>query len=57
MELVFVFADAQLVMVRWRPPRYIRERTEEQNNQIRQKYHIIAEGDDIPPPIASFAVR
>ncbi|KAJ1310379.1 hypothetical protein OPQ81_007117 [Rhizoctonia solani] len=39
----------------WRPPRFVRERTEEENTKIREKYHIIAEGDNIPPPIASFA--
>ncbi|CAE6433575.1 unnamed protein product [Rhizoctonia solani] len=39
----------------WRPPRFVRERTEEQNNKIRENHHIIVEGDNIPPPIASFA--
>ncbi|KAG8944874.1 DEAD-box ATP-dependent RNA helicase 35 [Tulasnella sp. 424] len=39
----------------WRPPRFIRERTEEEHNRIRQKFHIIVDGDDIPPPIPDFA--
>jgi ATP-dependent RNA helicase DDX41 len=40
----------------WRPPRFIRERTEDQHSKLRDKYHIIVEGDDIPPPIESFRV-
>ncbi|ELU44676.1 DEAD-box protein abstrakt [Rhizoctonia solani AG-1 IA] len=39
----------------WRAPRFVRERTEDQNIKIREAHHIIAEGDNIPPPIASFA--
>ncbi|KDQ12334.1 hypothetical protein BOTBODRAFT_34629 [Botryobasidium botryosum FD-172 SS1] len=38
----------------WRPPRFIRERTEAQHSKLREKYHILVEGDDIPPPINSF---
>lgn len=39
---------------RWRPPTYIRERTEEQHQKLREKFHIIVEGEDIPPPIEHF---
>lgn len=41
----------------WRAPHYILKRTEEQNDQIREKNHIMAEcqpGDVIPPPIVTF---
>lgn len=38
----------------WRPPLYIRVRTSEQNQKIRDKYHIIVDGEDIPPPIEHF---
>ncbi|KAF8558434.1 P-loop containing nucleoside triphosphate hydrolase protein [Imleria badia] len=38
----------------WRPPKYIRERTEEQHRRLREKYHIIVDGEDIPPPIEHF---
>ncbi|KAL1917784.1 uncharacterized protein VTP21DRAFT_3618 [Calcarisporiella thermophila] len=38
----------------WRPPRYIRDRPEEENERIRNKYHILVDGDDIPPPIRYF---
>lgn len=42
--------------LRWTPPRYIRARSEENNQKIREKYHIIVDGDSVPPPIDSFAV-
>ncbi|KAJ8699446.1 hypothetical protein PTI98_002560 [Pleurotus ostreatus] len=38
----------------WRPPRYIRERTEEQHKKIREKHHILVDGENIPPPIEHF---
>lgn len=44
-----------MTLNRWRPPRYIRERGEEQHRSLREKYHIVVEGEDVPPPIASFA--
>ncbi|CUA72279.1 ATP-dependent RNA helicase DDX41 [Rhizoctonia solani] len=40
---------------KWRPPRFVRDRTEEENTKIRETHHIIAEGDEIPPPITAFA--
>ncbi|KAJ3881518.1 P-loop containing nucleoside triphosphate hydrolase protein [Lentinula edodes] len=39
----------------WRPPKYIRDRTEQEHQRIREKYAIIVEGEDIPPPIEHFA--
>ncbi|KAG8927678.1 DEAD-box ATP-dependent RNA helicase 35 [Tulasnella sp. 419] len=39
----------------WRPPHYIRGRSEEENAKIRQKHHIIVDGENIPPPIPSFS--
>ncbi|ORY82321.1 DEAD-box protein abstrakt [Leucosporidium creatinivorum] len=38
----------------WRPPAYIRDRTEEENDKIREKFHILTAGDDVPPPIPDF---
>ncbi|KAI0653202.1 DEAD-domain-containing protein [Cubamyces menziesii] len=38
----------------WRPPKFVRDRTEEENRRIREKYHIIVEGEDLPPPIENF---
>jgi hypothetical protein len=42
--------------LRWRPPRYIRERTAIEHERVRQKHHILVEGEDIPPPIEHFTV-
>ncbi|XP_038969269.2 probable ATP-dependent RNA helicase DDX41 [Rattus norvegicus] len=38
----------------WTPPRYILSMSEEQHERVRKKYHILVEGDGIPPPIKSF---
>ena len=38
----------------WRPPRHIRETSDEERQQVRDKWHILCEGDDLPPPIKSF---
>lgn len=38
----------------WRPPRKIRDTTEEERVKLRAKWHIVVEGDDIPPPIKDF---
>lgn len=40
----------------WRPPQYIRDRTPEQHQKVRDKYHILVDGEDIPPPIEHFVV-
>ena len=41
----------------WRPPKFIRDMTEEEHQAVRDEYHILAEGNDIPPPISNFTVR
>lgn len=38
----------------WRPPRYIREASDSRHERIRKKWHILTEGDDIPPPVKMF---
>lgn len=38
----------------WRPPRYIREAPESKHERIRKKWHILIEGEDVPPPIKTF---
>lgn len=45
-----------VVHTSWRPPKYIREKSAEERVRIREKYHIVVEGEDIPPPIESFTV-
>lgn len=39
---------------RWRPPRFIRDLSLEEHQEVRDKFHILTEGDDIPPPINNF---
>ncbi|CAG8570754.1 9021_t:CDS:10 [Ambispora leptoticha] len=38
----------------WRPPRHIRERSQQEHDEIRKKYTILVEGENIPPPIKHF---
>ena len=38
----------------WRPPRYIREAPESKHERIRKKWHILTEGENIPPPVKTF---
>ncbi|CAI2191247.1 1308_t:CDS:2 [Funneliformis geosporum] len=38
----------------WQPPRHIRERAQSVHDAIRQRYHILVEGEDVPPPIKHF---
>lgn len=39
----------------WRPPKHLRDMSDEERQAIRDKWHILVEGEDIPPPIKSFA--
>ncbi|CAM6123421.1 unnamed protein product [Calypogeia fissa] len=38
----------------WKPPSHIRNLTEKECDEIRKQWHILVEGDDIPPPIKNF---
>jgi ATP-dependent RNA helicase DDX41 len=38
----------------WKPPQYLLEQGEEAHQAIRQKWHILIEGENCPPPIKSF---
>ncbi|XP_037704458.1 probable ATP-dependent RNA helicase DDX41 [Choloepus didactylus] len=38
----------------WTPPSYILTMSEERHTRVRKKYHILVEGDSIPPPIKGF---
>ena len=38
----------------WRPPPHIRALDERAHQETRDKWHILVEGEDIPPPIKSF---
>ncbi|VDN14621.1 unnamed protein product [Dibothriocephalus latus] len=38
----------------WKPAPWITEQTEEKSDAIRRKYHILVDGESVPPPIRSF---
>ncbi|RIB23462.1 hypothetical protein C2G38_2171250 [Gigaspora rosea] len=38
----------------WRPPRHILEAPQREYDAIREKYHILVDGEKIPPPIKHF---
>ncbi|KAI5614744.1 putative ATP-dependent RNA helicase DDX41, partial [Silurus asotus] len=38
----------------WKPPRYILNMKVERHERVRKKYHILVEGERIPPPVKSF---
>ncbi|CAL8088582.1 unnamed protein product [Calicophoron daubneyi] len=42
------------IQTNWTPPSYIRQQTEEKSEEIRKKYRILTDGDDVPPPIRTF---
>jgi len=39
----------------WSAPKYILNRTEAEHDEVRNKWHILIEGENCPPPIKSFA--
>uniref|UniRef100_A0A0B6ZNL0 RNA helicase n=1 Tax=Arion vulgaris TaxID=1028688 RepID=A0A0B6ZNL0_9EUPU len=38
----------------WRPPKYVLAQSVAKWEKIRKKFHILVEGEDLPPPIRSF---
>ncbi|KAF8334129.1 P-loop containing nucleoside triphosphate hydrolase protein [Cantharellus anzutake] len=54
LELAKGISYTESLKTSWRAPRYIRERTEAQHSKLREKYHIIVDGEGIPPPIEKF---
>ncbi|TFK95698.1 P-loop containing nucleoside triphosphate hydrolase protein [Pterulicium gracile] len=55
MELAKGITYTEALTTSWRPPHYIRNRSEQEHAGIREKFHILVDGDDIPPPIEQFA--
>lgn len=41
----------------WRPPRNVLRLPEDRHQRVRDTYNILAEGEDIPPPLCRFEVR
>ena len=38
----------------WKPPRYIMGMPPARHDRVRKKYHILVDGEAVPPPIKSF---
>ena len=38
----------------WRPPKHLRDLSEEEIDKIKKKHHIDVDGEDIPPPAKRF---
>lgn len=47
-----VYTDS--IKTGWRPPRYFKSYPPEKFEKIRKKWHILVEGEDIPPPVKTF---
>lgn len=45
---------AENLRTSWTAPRFILEQPEEVHENTRKKWHILVEGEDVPPPIKSF---
>ncbi|KAK3856412.1 hypothetical protein Pcinc_037264 [Petrolisthes cinctipes] len=43
------------VVTAWRPPRRVLAMDSKRHNRVRAKYKILVEGEDVPPPLKSFA--
>ncbi|CAG9461121.1 unnamed protein product [Pedinophyceae sp. YPF-701] len=53
-ELASGVVYTQSIATGWKPPLRVRLRSEEHNAEIRRQLHINVEGDNVPPPIATF---
>ena len=53
-ELAKGVVYTEAIKTSWRPPRHIREMDEKACDAVREKWHIVVEGDNLPPPIKSF---
>ncbi|MCO5566115.1 hypothetical protein L7F22_019791 [Adiantum nelumboides] len=54
MELAKGISYTEPIKTSWRAPHFIRKRTEEESVALREKYHILADGKDVPPLIENF---
>ena len=53
-ELATGVIYAESMATTWRPPPHIRVQLEAEHQDVRDKWHILVEGEDVPPPIKSF---
>ncbi|XP_002517695.2 LOW QUALITY PROTEIN: DEAD-box ATP-dependent RNA helicase 35 [Ricinus communis] len=53
-ELAKGITYTEPLLTGWKPPLCIRKMSQKQCDSIRKKWHIKADGDDIPPPVKNF---
>jgi len=53
-ELAKGITYTEPLLTGWKPPLHIRKMSSKQRDLIRKQWHIIVNGDDIPPPIKNF---
>ncbi|KFK42468.1 hypothetical protein AALP_AA2G261000 [Arabis alpina] len=53
-ELAKGITYTEPMLTGWKPPLHIRKMSNKQRDLIRKQWHIIVNGDDIPPPIKNF---
>lgn len=53
-ELAKGIQYSEPITTSWTAPEYIRRMPESRHNRVRERFLIMAEGEDIPPPIKSF---
>ncbi|KAK4050098.1 DEAD-box ATP-dependent RNA helicase 35 [Microbotryomycetes sp. JL201] len=44
----------EIMKTSWRPPAFIRNLPDSEHDKVRDKFHILVAGDDIPPPVPNF---
>ncbi|CAH0520782.1 unnamed protein product [Peronospora belbahrii] len=44
----------EIMKTTWKPPGFIANMTQEECDAVRKKWHILVEGENVPPPIKSF---
>ncbi|PWN28934.1 P-loop containing nucleoside triphosphate hydrolase protein [Jaminaea rosea] len=54
MELAKGISCTEPLKTSWKAPRFVLERTEEENVKLREQHHVLADGLDIPPLITNF---
>ena len=55
-ELAKGVSYAQSIRTGWNPPKYIMAMPDARHQRVREKLHILVEGEDIPPPLKTFKV-
>ncbi|CAO1631583.1 unnamed protein product [Parajaminaea phylloscopi] len=54
MELAKGITYTEPIKTSWTAPRFVRERTDEENAKLREQHHVLTDGRDVPPLITNF---